>query len=134
MDISLAYWRDTHLAAVYFNDGKSNMFRIFVDATLVDLKQQLNEINRCCNNPNDDITVTSVEYRKPSMRSDRSVTFSNMKLRNNEDICTMFSIYSKYSTKGPIELDAKLTRFVDSILARLNRPEDGEGTINLGDP
>jgi hypothetical protein len=57
-----------------------------------------------------------------------------MKLENNEDIRTMFSIYSQYNTKGPIELDVKLTRYVDDILARLNRPEDGECTFNLADP
>jgi hypothetical protein len=55
-----------------------------------------------------------------------------MKLQNNEDIHTMFSTFSQYSTKGPIELDATLTRSVDAILARLNRPE--EFTTNLADP
>ncbi|KAK2388663.1 hypothetical protein QL285_062320 [Trifolium repens] len=133
MDISLTYRRDTHLAAVYFDGEKPNMFRIFVDATLVDLKQQLDEINRCCINPNDDRTVTNVEYRKPSMGSDGSLTFTNMKLEKNEDIRTMFSVYSQYSTKRPIELDAKLTRSVDAILARLKRPEDGECSFNLAD-
>jgi pyruvate-formate lyase-activating enzyme len=134
MDISLTYRRNTHLAAVYFNNEAPNMFRIYVDATLVDLKQQLDEINRCCNNRNDDRTVTSVEYRKPSLRSDGTVAFSKMQLDNDDDIRNMFSIYSRYSTKGPIELDAKLTRSVDAILANLKHPDDEDSTVNLADP
>ena len=134
MDISLTYRRNTHLAAVYFNNEAPNMFRIYVDATLVDLKQQLDEINRCCNNRNDDRTVTSVEYRKPSLRSDGTVAFSKMQLHNDDDIHNMFSIYSQYITKGPIELDAKLTRSVDAILANLKHPDDEDCTVNLADP
>jgi pyruvate-formate lyase-activating enzyme len=134
MDISLTYRRDTHLAAVYFGNEAPNMFRIYVDATLVDLKQQLDEVNRCCNNKNDDRTVTSVEYRKPSLRSNGSVAFSNMQLQNDNDVRNMFSIYSQYSTKGPIELDAKLTRSVDAILANLKHPDDEDCTVNLADP
>jgi hypothetical protein len=134
MDISLTYRRDTHLAAVYFDAGMPNMFRIAVDSTLSDLNQQLDEINRCCNNRNDDRNVTSVDYRKPSIRSDGSITFSKMQLKNDDDVRTMFSIYSQYSTKGPIELDAKLTRSVDAILANLKHPEDEDCTVNLADP
>jgi hypothetical protein len=68
------------------------------------------------------------------MESDGSISFNNMKLQNNEDIRTMFSTFSQYNTKGPIELDATLTRSVDAILARLNRPEDEEFKTNLADP
>jgi histidinol phosphatase-like enzyme len=93
MDISLTYRRDTHLAAVYFNGGKPNMFRIFVDATLVDLKQQLDEINHCCNDPNDDRTVTSVEYRKPSIGSDGSISFNNKATIRNADPEIRFGRY-----------------------------------------
>ncbi|KAK2443186.1 hypothetical protein QL285_014310 [Trifolium repens] len=135
MDISLTYRRDTHLAAVYFDAGTPpNMFRIDVDSTLSDLKQQLDEINRCCNNRNDDRNVTIINYRKPSVRSDGSVMFSKMQLKNDDDVRTMFSIYSQYSTKGPIELDAKLTRSIFAILANLKHLEDEDCTVNLVDP
>ncbi|KAK2415377.1 hypothetical protein QL285_037862 [Trifolium repens] len=110
--------------AVYFDVGTPNMFRIDVDSTLSDLNQQLDEINCCRNNRKDDRNVTSVDYRKPSIRSDGSVTFSKMQLKNDDDVRTTFSIYFQYSTKGPIELDAKLTRSVDTILANLKHPED----------
>ena len=36
---------NTMLAAVYFNGGKPNLFRVLVDVTLVDLKDQLDQIN-----------------------------------------------------------------------------------------
>ncbi|KAK2388929.1 hypothetical protein QL285_062566 [Trifolium repens] len=134
MYISLTYRRDTHLATVYFEAGTPNMFRIAVDSTLSDLNQQLDEINRCCNNRNDDRNVTSINYRKPSIRSNGSVTFSKMQLKHNDDVHTMFSIYSQYSTKGPIELDAKLTRSVDAIIANLKHSEDEDYTVNLADP
>ncbi|MCI46011.1 matrix metalloproteinase, partial [Trifolium medium] len=35
-----------------------------------------------------------------------------MKLQNDGDVRTMFSIFSRYMTRGPIELDAKLVRSV----------------------
>ncbi|KAK2356974.1 hypothetical protein QL285_094288 [Trifolium repens] len=134
MDISLTYRKDTHIAVVYFDAETPNMFRIDVDSTLSDLKQQLDEINRCCINRNDDRNVTSVDYRKPSITSDGSVTFSKMQLKNDDDVRTIFSIFSQYSTKEPIELDAKLTRSVDAILANLKHPEDEDCTVNLTDP
>jgi len=37
------------LAAVYFNGGNSNLFRVWVDVTLVDLKDQLDQINQRLN-------------------------------------------------------------------------------------
>ncbi|MCI76786.1 hypothetical protein A2U01_0098056, partial [Trifolium medium] len=33
--------KNTHLTAVYYNNGKSNLFKIHIDVTLADLKLQL---------------------------------------------------------------------------------------------
>ncbi|MCI14784.1 hypothetical protein A2U01_0035916 [Trifolium medium] len=44
MDI-FSFQKNTHLAAVYYNNKKSNLFRIKVDVTLVDLKHQLDQLN-----------------------------------------------------------------------------------------
>jgi hypothetical protein len=134
MDISLSYRRDTSLAVVYYNNEKPNMFQISDDATFVELKQQLHELNRCCVNKNDDRTITSIEYRKPSIGPDGVVTFTGMKIQNDADVRTMFSIFSQYNRKGPIELDAKLTRSVNAILECLKGPEDEDYTFNLADP
>jgi hypothetical protein len=114
---------NTHLAAVYFNNGNPNLFRIHVDVTLADLKQQLDQLNRHLNGHRDTRRVTHIEYRRPSVMEDgRVVSFTNMVLRTDEDVRSMFSIFSQYSTKGPIELDAKLVRSVTDILTSLNRP------------
>jgi hypothetical protein len=41
-----------------------------------------------------------------------------MKLKNDGDVRTMFSIFAQYMTKAPIEYDAKLVRSVDAKLVR----------------
>ena len=38
-----------------------------------------------------------------------------MKLKNDDDMRTMFLIFGQYSTKGPIKLDASLVRSVEEI-------------------
>ncbi|CAJ2645392.1 unnamed protein product [Trifolium pratense] len=124
MDVSLTQRMRSTLAAVYYNHGKPILFRINDDETFVGLKQQLNQLNRTVNNRNDNRTVSSLKYRKPSIGSDGRVTFTDMMLENNDDIQTMFSIFEQYSTRWPIELDATLTRSVEAILAILVRPED----------
>jgi hypothetical protein len=147
MDVSLTYRVNTHLAAVYYNNGTPHLFRINADVKFAALKQQLDQLNNRLNSRNDTRTVTSIEYRKPSIGSDGCITFTKMKLENDVDIQTMFSIYSQYSTKGPIELEATLTRSVEAILASLNRrrtydeiaelmiePEDQDYVVNLADP
>jgi hypothetical protein len=72
-----------------------------------------------------------------------------MRLTNDGDVRTMFSIFSQYMTKGPIELDAKLVRFIQDICSNLIRPrifdeiaacmvepeeEDEVEAINLSEP
>ncbi|PNY06641.1 hypothetical protein L195_g003116 [Trifolium pratense] len=42
-----------------------------------------------------------------------------MKLQNDDDVRTMFSICSQYNMKGPIELDAALVRFIQVICSSL---------------
>jgi hypothetical protein len=41
----LEFQHTTHLAAVYYNGGKINLFRIHIDVTLDDLKHQLTQLN-----------------------------------------------------------------------------------------
>ncbi|MCI48479.1 photosystem I P700 chlorophyll a apoprotein, partial [Trifolium medium] len=45
-----------------------------------------------------------------------------MELLNNDDVRTMFSIFSRYMTNGPIKLDAKLVRSVKDICSNMIRP------------
>jgi len=67
-----------------------------------------------------------------------------MKLTNDDDVRTMFSVFSQHSIRGLIELDASLVRSAEQILKSLNRPRNYEETrallegpdeeISLGDP
>ncbi|XP_045797558.1 uncharacterized protein LOC123891697 [Trifolium pratense] len=124
MDVSLTQRMRSTLAAVYFGDGKPHLFRINDGETFEGLKQQLYQLNRTVNNPNDNRTVSNLLYRKPSIGSDGRVAFTRMAVENNDDVETMFSIFEQYSSTGPIELDAILTRSVEAILACLVGPED----------
>jgi len=49
------------LAAVCFNGGKPNMFRVQINVTLVDLKDQLDQINQQLNH-RDTRRVDDLEY------------------------------------------------------------------------
>jgi len=52
--------------------------------------------------------VNKVEYRRPSEDSDGSVWFTHVKIRNNDNMRTMFFIFGQHSLKRLIELDASL--------------------------
>jgi len=117
---------NTKLAAVYYNGGTPpHLFRIRNDVTLSGLKDELDQIN-CQLNHRETRRVVGVEYRCPLSDSVGSLWFSQMKLRNNDDMRTIFSIFSQHCTRGPIELDASLVRSVEQILKSLNRPRNYE--------
>jgi hypothetical protein len=63
--------------------------------------------------------VSKVEYRRPSVCSNGTVLYTNIKLQNDGDVRTMFSIFSQYMMNGPIELDAKLVRSVKIVCSNL---------------
>jgi len=135
---------NTKLAAVYYNGGKSpHLFRICNDVTLSGLKDELNQINRQLNH-RDTRRVVGVEYRFPLSDLAGSLRFSQMKLMNDDDVRTMFSVFAQHSTRGPIELDASLVRSTKQIQKSLNRPrnyeeirallEGPEEEVSLDDP
>ncbi|MCI35936.1 hypothetical protein A2U01_0057157, partial [Trifolium medium] len=114
------------------------------DVTLSDLKHQLNSLLHFRNQRR----ITEIEYRRPSVCSNGSLRYTGMKLQNDGYVRTMFSIFSRYMMKGPIELDTKLVRSVedimsniirlrtfDEITACMVRPEEDEvEAVNLSDP
>ncbi|MCI09969.1 hypothetical protein A2U01_0031060, partial [Trifolium medium] len=104
MKTILEYQHNIHIAPVYYNHGKPNLFRIYVDVIMSDLKHQLNSLLHY----REQRRVTAIKYRRPSVYSKGIVVFTNMKLQNDVDVKTIFSIFYKNITKGPIELDAKL--------------------------
>jgi hypothetical protein len=117
---------NTKLAAVYYNGRKPPLlFRIRKDVTISELKDQLDQVNRQLNH-RDKRRVIGVEYRCPLSDSARSLRFSRMKLTNDDDVRTMFSVFGQHSIRGPIELDASLVRSAEQIKKRLIRPRNYE--------
>jgi hypothetical protein len=100
------------LAAVYYNNGTPNLVRIRDDVTLSDLKRRLSSLHQF----GEQRSVTEIVYRRPSICADGTVLFTKKELRTDDDVRTMFSIFTRYMTKGPIELDATLVRSVEAIL------------------
>jgi len=135
---------NTKLAAVFYNGGTPpHLFRICNDVTLSGLKDELDQINRQLSH-RDTRRVVGVEYRCPLSYSDGSLRFSQMKLTNDDDVRTMFSVFGQYSTRGPIELAASLVRYAEQIQKSLIRPrnyeeirallEGPEEEVSLDDP
>ena len=117
---------NTKLAAVYYNGGTPpHLFRIRDDVTLSGLKDELDQINRQLNH-RDTRRVVGVEYRCPLSDSAGSLRFSRMKLTNDDDVRTMFSVFGQHNARGPIELDASLVRSTEQILKSLHRPRNYE--------
>ncbi|AES88115.1 hypothetical protein MtrunA17_Chr4g0024521 [Medicago truncatula] len=89
--------------------GKHNLFKVRVNVTLSDLKDQLDQINGRLNHRGKK-RVDIVEYHRLLVDSGGSVWFIHMKLYNKDDVRTMFSIFGRHSLKGSVELDASLVR------------------------
>jgi len=110
---------NTKLAAVYYNGGTPHhLFRIRNNVTLSGLKDELDQINRQLNH-RDTRRVVGVEYRCPLSDLAKSLRFIRMKLTNDDDVRTMFSVFGQHSTRGPIELDTSLVRSVEQISEKI---------------
>jgi hypothetical protein len=130
----LSFDPNTKLAVVYYTGEKQpHLFRIRNDVTLSGLKDELDQINLQLNHRNTR-RVIGVEYRCPLSDSARSLRFSRMKLTNDDDVRTMFSVFGQHNTRGPIELNASLVRSAEQILESLNWPRTYEEIRALMEP
>jgi hypothetical protein len=66
--------------------------------------------------------VIDVEYIRLLVGSDRRVRFTDMQLQNDDDLRTMFSIFSHYYSEETTELDVTLVRYIKYIYSSLIRP------------
>jgi hypothetical protein len=114
---NLKFQQNTYIAAMYYNGGKWYLFKIHIDVTLTDLKYQLTQVNSRLH-LRDDRRVTDLEYRRMSVCSDGTILLTSMKLLNDDDVRTMFSIFARYMINGPIGLDTKLVRMLDKFCER----------------
>jgi len=104
------------LDEICFNGGNLNkLFEVRVDVTLKDLKDQLDDDINQRLNPRDTRRVKYVWYELPSF-DDGRITFSRSKLKNDEDVRKMFSIFGQCSMFPTIEMDALLLRSPEDIL------------------
>ena len=73
-------------------------------------------------------------YHQPIYVGDGCVEYDCMELKCDNNVGKIFFVYSKFSTKGPIELDATFGRPVDAILAflcKLRKPRSTNEIIVL---
>ena len=61
-------------------------------------------------------------YHQQIHVGDGCVEYDYVELKHNDDVGKMFFIYSKFSTKGPIELNATFGRSPGEILALVHKP------------
>jgi len=108
----------TILVAVCYNAGNLNLFRVRVDVTLLDLKDQLDQINWRLNH-RDTRRVDDVGYRRPSIDSAGILQFGQMMLKNDNDERSMFSIFGQHNMFSMVELDASLLTSSKDILKSL---------------
>ncbi|MCI13980.1 hypothetical protein A2U01_0035105, partial [Trifolium medium] len=93
------------------------------NVTLADQNHQLTQLNGRLN-CGDARKVTDAEYCRPTVCSDGSIVFTNMKLQNDGNVRIVFFIFSQYSTKGPIELDTTVGEICSRYMFKLDPSED----------
>jgi len=57
--------------------------------------------------------VDDVKYRRPSADLAGRMQLTQMKIRSDDDMRMMYSIFGQYSSKDSIKLDASLIKFVE---------------------
>jgi len=121
---------------IYYIGGRGthNMFRVNVGVTLSDLKKQLDWINGRLNH-DDTRMVVSVKYRRPLIDPNGHIQFTQMKLQNDDDVRTMFSIFDQYCSKGRIKWDITFVRFVHGIReSSIQLRTSKEIKVNMDEP
>ena len=110
-----------HLAFVYFSSGYSTPFhfRFSQDTPYVELITILNSLLQYPENRK----VVKLEYRSPSLDTEGKVKFTPFELKNDDNLEVMWSIFQRYSSKGLIEVNAKLQRSREDVIKMLQRPQ-----------
>lgn len=106
---------------MYFNGASSPVeFRLSDGTTsLAGLASKLNELLADTKNRK----VRKFEYREDWIDTDGRVKYNLVELKTNEDVKDMCRSFCCMITKGPIELDAKISRFVNDIMKMMKRPQ-----------
>src|SRR4051812_46835972 len=110
----------SHLAFVYFTSGYPMpfQFRFSRDTPFADLITSLNTLLQYPEN----LKVVKFEYRSPSLNDDEDVEFTPFEIKNDEDLAVLWTTFDRFSSKGSIELDAKLQRSGADVIKMLTHP------------
>jgi hypothetical protein len=100
-------------AQVRFNSGNHHSFKVCIDITLKDLKDQLNEINQELN-PGDTRRVEDLQYARPGYLQGQKIMLSD-----DDCLRTMFSRHYREHMFPVIEFEATLLRLPEDILNNL---------------
>jgi len=100
-------------AQVRFNGGNRHLFKVRVDITLKDLKDQRNKINHGLN-PGDTGRVKDLQYARPGYLQTEKIM-----LTDDDCVRSMFSRYYKECMFLVIEMEATLLRSPYDILNSL---------------
>ena len=109
-----------HLAFVYFETGYPMpfQFRFSRDTPFAELIPSLNTLLHYPENRK----VVKLEYRSPSLNDEGGIKFTPFEIKNDEDLAVLWTTFDRFSSKGPIELDAKLQRSADDVIKMLTHP------------
>ncbi|XP_050919013.1 uncharacterized protein LOC127136509 [Lathyrus oleraceus] len=108
-------------AKVYFNEAAPPAEFRLPDGTisLTTLTFKLNELLPDTDNEN----KRKIEFPEDWIDIDGRVKYNLIELKTNEDLTVMWRSFRCRLTKGLIELDAKISRFVDDIIKMLKCPK-----------
>ena len=87
---------------VCFNDGNPYLFKVRDDATLKDMKDQLNEVTQGLN-PGDTRRVKDVQYRRPGL-----LQFDKIMLTDDDCMRSMFFVFRQYRMFPRIDYETRL--------------------------
>ncbi|XP_058772016.1 uncharacterized protein LOC131645829 [Vicia villosa] len=108
------------LAFVYFNGVKPPLqFRFSEGTHLAELISILNSILQYPENRK----VVKLEYRSPSSDPEGKVQFTQFVLKTIDDLKVMWRAFRQYSTKDPIEVDAKIQRSGEDVIKMLQHTQ-----------
>jgi hypothetical protein len=102
---------------VRFNSGNRHLFKVRVDITLKDLKDQLKEINQGLN-PGDTRKVDDLQYAHPGYLQTEKIM-----LTDDDHVRSIFSRYYQEHMFPVIEMETSLPRLPEDILKSLILPE-----------
>jgi len=103
-------------AQVHFNGGNHHLFKVRVDITLKDMKDQLNEINQGLN-LGDTRRVEDLQYARPDYLQTEKIM-----LKDEHCMRSMFSNYYKEHMFLVIKMETTLLRLPKDILNSLVLP------------